>query len=279
MRQQRLLVAVLAVAIIAAALSIIAISRTSRPGPATEPVVPRPADETAAAGSPGSSESRAGSLEGLPECDFSQFAAAPEYTAVVSQAADLLGEGQPVWIIGYKSTRLDELGYPQDVAYFTLARLNASRKGWEEWFSIPAPDGEGEIDEQSIMAVGDINEDGKVELVLRFYGFGVSARPENTYVFRITEEGSEPASEPFPIEATSDDTITLDQFYGEYPGLEFVLARAVMGDEPHAGPHRYRIAVWAWVHGMYRKVKAWDTNRTYADGILAIEDAFNITFD
>jgi hypothetical protein len=279
LKQRRLLAGVLALAVLVAAASIFAIFRSLRPGAKGEPVVPRPPTEAAAPGPAGTPSHAGGSLEGLPPCDFSQFAAGPEYAAVVSQAADLLGEGQTVWIIGYKSTHLDELGYPRDVAYFTLARLNASRTGWEEWFSIPAPDGEGAIDEQSIMAVGDINDDGSSELVLRFYGFGVSSRPENTYVFRITEEGSEPASQPFPIEATSDDALTLDDFYREYPGSEFVLARAVMGDEPHAAPHRYRIAVWAWVNGLYRKVKTWDTKRAYRDGILAIEDALNITFD
>lgn len=278
-KQRYVLVAVLVVAIIAAALSLVAILRTARPGPQTEPVVPRPEHEASTPASAGASAPRVGSLEGLPDCDFSKFAAGPEYTPVVSQAADLFDGKETVWIIGYKTTQLDELGYPKDVAYFTLARLNASRTGWEEWFSLPAPDGEGEIDERSIMAVGDLNEDGHMELVLRFYGFGVSARPENTYIFRITEEGSQPLSQPFPIEATSDDALTMDDFYREYPGVEFVLARAIMGDEPHAAPHRYRIIVWAWNNGMYRKVKAWDTKRTFPDGILAIEDAFNITFD
>ncbi|MCX7598858.1 MAG: hypothetical protein N2512_08340 [Armatimonadetes bacterium] len=279
MKRQWLTLTVLAVAIMAAALSIIAISRALRPGPETEPVIPRPAEQPPAAGSVPTMPAQTGSLEGLPDCDFSKFAAGQEYTAVVSQAADLFGGKQTVWIIGYKSTELDEMGYPKDVAYFTLARLNASRTGWEEWFSLPAPDGEGEIDERSIMAVGDINEDGHMELVLRFYGFGVSARPENTYVFRITEEGSEPVSVPFPLEATSDDTITMEDFYGEYPGMELVLARAIMGDEPHGAPHRYRIGVWAWKDGMYREVKTWVTKRTFPDGILAIEDAFKIIFD
>jgi hypothetical protein len=219
------------------------------------------------------------SAAALPPCDYAQFASSPSYAPVVTEQADLLGDGKFEWLIGFRSRNLDELGYPKDEAYFTFARYDAGKGAWEEWFSFPAPQGEGSIDEQSVMCVGDMNNDGKVEVALRLYGYGVSSRPENTYVLAITADGSDGITDPYPIEGSSDDTIMADDFYHGWPGMEIVQAKAIMGSEAHADAHRFHITVWGWKGGLYRKVKDSDTQKAFHDGTLAIEDALGVSFD
>ena len=210
----------------------------------------------------------------LPPCDFYPFSCGGQYDAVVSRLVDLDGDGVPEWIIGYQCNSFDDLDFPADPAYFTFAKLDAQRQTWEEWFNIPAGDGEGALDEDSIPLAEDLSGDGHVEVVLVMYGFGVSSRPENVYVYSIRNGGSEEASRPCPIPTSSDDTIVFADVDPDYPGKELLWAQALHGDEAHAEPHRYRIITLAWLNGLYREVDSWTTKATHAGGGAALEDAF-----
>lgn len=210
----------------------------------------------------------------LPACDFYQFSCGGQYDAVVSRLADLDGDGVPEWIIGYQCNSFDDLDFPADPAYFTFAKLDSQGRAWTEWFNIPAGDGEGALDEDSIPLAENLSGDGYVEVVLVMYGFGVSSRPENVYVYSIRNGGSEEASRPCPIPTSSDDTIVFADVAPDYPGKELLWAQALPGEEAHAEPHRYRIITLAWLNGLYREVDSWTTKTTHPDGAAALEDAF-----
>lgn len=218
-------------------------------------------------------------LADLPPCDFYLFSCGGQYDAVVSRLVDLDGDGVPEWIIGYQCNSFDDLDFPADPAYFAFAKLDAQGRAWKAWFDIPAGDGEGALDEDSIPLAEDLSGDGNVEVVLVMYGFGVSSRPENVYVYSIRNDGAEEASRPSPIPTSSDDTIVFADVAPDYPGKELLWAQALPGEEAHAAPHRYRIITLGWLNGLYRQVDSWATDATYAGGAAALEEAFGIEVD
>ena len=188
----------------------------------------------------------------VPPCDPEAFALTG-YQVMAHASADLDGDGTPEEIIGCQGVQKDELGEPTEPAYFTLARWTAS--AWEEWLSIPSPGEERFVEEGSIVSTEDLNEDGVVELVLRFCGFGVSSRPEPVYVWRIVNGAAEEAVDGGGVMATSDDGLIIQDMDLNYPGRELIFAFMEWGEgEAHFEPHRYRIAVYGWAKGLYRKV-------------------------
>ncbi len=187
----------------------------------------------------------------LSPFDPQQFVLAG-YEFRVTAAADLDGDGVEEHIVVSQSAITDELGEPQDPAYFTLAWFDGEK--WAEWLSIPAPGDERYVDDESMVAAEDLNDDGVVELALEFYGFGVSSRPETLYVWQVLDEGLEPAIEGEAVETSSDDGLMIEDLDLNYPGRELIFAIMQGGDEAHAAPHRYEIVVYGWAEGMYGPV-------------------------
>ena len=204
----------------------------------------------------------------LPACDPQPFAL-EGYEVKVAENADLDGDGQDECIVGCQGATVDEVGEPTDPAYFTLAHYADGE--WQEWFSIPAPGDERFVDEESVVAAEDLNDDGIVELALQFYGFGVSSRPQTLYVWQITDDGSESAIQGDAVAATSDDGLLVQDIDDRWPGQELVFAIAQMGDEAHAAPHRYKIVVYGWKDALYRKVATATPARKFAGHGAALE--------
>lgn len=275
--QTKLLVAIVILLVVAVAVGGLALYRTYRAAPPTEAAAPAsPAPGSHVVGPPAG---EAGNQKEAP-IDFDKFAAGGQYKAVCSEQADLLGDGNFEWIIGYQSAQTDDMGYPKDTAYFTLARYDAAKGDWVEWFSIPSPGNENALDDHSIRWIGDLRGDGKVEIGLVFYGYGVSSRPEPEYIYQITKDGAAvPFTDPFPIDKTSDDALTIDELLPEYPGQELALATAVMGGEAHSAPHRFKVTLFAWTNGLYRPVKSTTTSKSYPNAIAATEAVLQIDFD
>jgi len=203
-----------------------------------------------------------------PPCDAQQFAY-EGYEVKTTAYADLDGQGTHECLIGCQGTKTDDLGEPQEPAYFTVARYDG--KQWAEWFGIPAPGDERYVDQESVVATEDLNEDGVVELALQYYGFGVSSRPETLYVWRVTGEGLEGAIRGDAVETSSDDGLLIQDVDRRWPGREIVFAIAQIGDEAHAAPHVYRIVVYGWADGLYRKVASSTPRQEYAGSEAALK--------
>lgn len=174
------------------------------------------------------------------------------YAAVVSAQADLDLDGADEHIVGYQCTVTDDLGEPAGPAYFTIARLEEGV--WQEWIGVPAPSEETYVDSGSVIATGDINDDGTAELVLRFYSFGVSGRPANIYFWRVMNSDLQPAIVGGVAEMSSHDGFAMHDVDPNCPGPEFLFAWVDIGDEPQAEPHRYSIEVWGWGGKTYDQV-------------------------
>jgi len=196
----------------------------------------------------------------IPACSSEQFAIS-NYQVAGSDYVDLDMDGLEEFIIGYQYALTDDLGEPKEAAYFTVARWDGEQ--WQEWFSIPAPGDERYVDDGSIFSAGDINDDGVAELFLRFYGFGVSSRPETVYAWQVTNEGLEAAIPGESIEMSSDDHISLDYVSASHPGLEIIIAFAESGSEAHADAHPYRIEVYGWNGNTYEKISTQPAGRKY----------------
>ncbi len=81
-----------------------------------------------------------------------------------------------------------------------------------------------------------------------FYGFGVSGRPENIYVWRLFTEENElrPAIKGGCAETTNRDGLKFADCDEFCPGPEMVFATMQLGDEAMADAHAYSIEVWGW---------------------------------
>jgi hypothetical protein len=209
--------------------------------------------------------------------DFTHFARSG-YEAVCSDKGDLLGDGNVEWIVGYQTTRKDDMNYPADPAYFAVVRYDKAQGQWVDWFSLEAPGGEHGLDDKSIRGIGQ-KQGNQVFVELMFYGFGVSSRPEPVCLYEITADGAKPATEPFPIAKTSDDVVLSYDVSPNYPGDEEIFAQAVMGSEAHSAAHRYKLTTYGWKGGVYVPVKSQTTDKAYDNGIAAIENAFSIDFN
>jgi hypothetical protein len=279
--QTKLLVAILVLAAIAVVLLGFAVYRTFHVPPpeptATEVSAPAPAAkvEASPAGEKTPSTDAAAGAAGKP--DFAQFAK-DGYKAVCSDKGDLLGDGNTEWILGYQSTKMDDMQYPTSPAYFAFVRQDKASGGWSQWFTINAPNAEAALDEHSIRSIG-AKQGNQVFVELMFYGFGVSSRPEPVCLYAITPQGAKPATKPFPIAKTSDDVVVSYDVTPNYPGDEELLAQAVMGGEAHAAAHRYKVTTYGWKDGVYVPVNTKTTGKAYDNGIAAIENMFSVDFN
>lgn len=193
------------------------------------------------------------------------------YKPVLQQYADLDGDAVDECIIGYQYERTDEMGEPEEIAYLTLAKYRGRK--WEEWLSVPAPAGEKYCEEDSLVAARDVNQDGLIELIVRFYGFGVSSRPATVYVWQVAEDGLRPAIESEFVETSSGDKLVLRDVRPELPGDELVFSIAQPGREPATAPHRYRVVVYGWSDGQYRSVWTHTTQEAFATAEAALDTA------
>lgn len=228
---------------------------------AVEKPAPRPGQDA----EPEKAEETEG--EPAPQCPVSEFGD-PDSDVALESYVDLDGDGIDECVIGFQARTKDDVGEPVAPAYVELVKWDGSE--WTSWFSVPAPGGETFVDEDSLAIAEDINEDGVVELGIQFYHFGVSSRRENLYLWQVKDGGVEPAVEGDVIESTSDDEMLIEDVSASFPGSELVLARALMGDEAHAEPHRYEVSTYAWSSGMYRVVDTVTTEETFADPADAI---------
>ena len=190
------------------------------------------------------------------------------YKCTFSQSADLDRDGVKEYILGYQFEAAADLGEPKEVAYVTLAKKRGSQ--WSEWFSIPGPAGEKYCDKNSLVAAADLNKDGVVELVLRFYDFGVSSRPENLYVWQVKKEGLESVADQEPIELSSDDALGAEDTDLAYPGKELLVVVAQMGGEVHSAPHKYKVFTYGWTKGKYWKVASFTFNIKFTSAEKAL---------
>jgi len=235
-------------------------SRSGGEAPNRRPTPPPPAGRTTAE---------------VPPCDPAAFAQTG-YEVMTHASADLDGDGTPEEIIGCQGVQKDELGAPIEPPYFGIARWTGS--AWEEWFTIPSSGDEKFLEEGSIVSTEDLNEDGCVELVLRFYGFGVSSRPEPIYVRRIVNGAAEEAVDGGGVMASSDDALTIADMDVNFPGRELIFAFMEWGEgEAHVDAHRYRIAVYGWAKGLYRKVDSLSPAVKFRSAEAALEAYTNGT--
>ncbi|HCU37222.1 MAG TPA: hypothetical protein DGT21_17820 [Armatimonadetes bacterium] len=207
----------------------------------------------------------------IPPCMPGDFAI-DRFAPKVAGHVDLTMDGVDECIVGYQFTEVDDLGEPTEAAYFALLRYDGNTGHWQEWFSIPAPGDERFVDEESILAAGDINDDGIAELMLRYYGFGVSARPETLYIWQIIDDELTDAVAGGCVEMSSDDVVTMGEFGEAFPGPELLLARADMGDEAHADAHHYILKAYGWIGDGYAEVGDARTDTPVADPGAALAD-------
>jgi hypothetical protein len=241
-------------------------SAVSRPGPTGE--APPPGGEA-------ESEGDAGAGEQLPEPDFAEFNCGGQYEMVVSRDGDMDGDGRPEWVAGYQCTSQDDLGAPAEPAYLQFIRYDTAKSAWVPWVDIPAAERETALDESSILALDDLDGRPGLELVLQTYGFGVSSRPVYVYAYHMSAGGAEPACEPLPLQFSSDDTVLTYDVPGS-AGIELLVARALMGSEAHAAPHRYAVDIYGWTDAGLRRVSSQKTSRTYPSGAHALREMLGV---
>lgn len=207
----------------------------------------------------------------IPSCLPGDFAI-DRFGPKVAGHVDLTMDGIDECIIGYQFTEVDDLGEPTEAPYFALIRYDTTTGYWQEWFSIPAPGDERFVDEKSILAAGDINDDGIAELMLRYYGFGVSARPETLYIWQIVDGELAEAVDGGCVEMSSDDVVTMGEFGEAFPGPELLFALADTGDEAHADAHHYVLRAYGWIGDAYAEVGDARTDTPVADPGAALDD-------
>jgi hypothetical protein len=188
--------------------------------------------------------------------------------------ADLNGDGTDEVLVACQYSATDSVGEPKGAAYIAIARWTGSE--WEEWMCIGGESNETIVDDSSFVRAGDLNGDGKPELILRLYGFGVSGRPENVYVLRLLEDQSEPCIVGGMVELTSQDGFVVAEVDSNCPGPELLFANVQPSDGPEAGPHRFAVEAWGWSGDTYDYVSGQTPSKSFASGEDAIKAVYGV---
>jgi hypothetical protein len=208
-------------------------------------------------------------LPGLDPTDF----AAEGYEAQAVGEADIDGDGTSEGLLAFQGFEVDDVGEPIRPAYISIVRSDGS--SWQEWAKIVGENDERFADNDSLVRAGDINGDGTPELVLRFYGFGVSSRPENVYVYHLADDGTITSVVTGGCaQLTSKDGFVVAEVDGNTPGPELLFAFSQPDQGPEAGPHAFALEVWGWTGAEYEYVSGKTTSEKYASGADAISAAY-----
>lgn len=221
---------------------------------------------------PAGGDARPGSPTDLAEVDLSQFASDGQYDPVTSRQADVDGDGMPEWVALYQCASRDDMGMPTEPPYVQVIGWDERQRAWEALYDIPGERQATAVDEASLLAVGNLDGQPGLEVVLRAYGFGVSSRGEYVYIHHLRGESADPAMVPMPLETSSDDTVVLDDARPDLEGEELLVARALLGDEAHAAPHRYLLETYGWQGGFLELMGSRKTAKAYENGALALQE-------
>lgn len=210
----------------------------------------------------------------LPNLDPMEFAA-EGYEPTATGEADIDDDGVSEGLVVYQGFEVDSVGEPVRPAYISILRSEGS--GWQEWTKIVGENDERFADSDSLVRAGDINGDGTPELILRFFGFGVSSRPENVYVYQLLDDGSvTPVIVGGCVEMTSKDGFVVAEVDSTTPGPELIFALVQPSDGPESDPHRFAVEAWGWNGSEYEYVSGETTSTTYASGSDAIQAVYGV---
>jgi hypothetical protein len=220
----------------------------------------------------GSSGGADGGAAGLPNLNTADFAL-DGYEAQAVGEADTDGDGTNEGLIAFQYGTVDEVGEPLKVAYVSVVRWDGS--AWQEWAMVHGENDERFADNDSLVRAGDINGDGTPELIVRFYGFGVSGRPENVYVYHLADDGTLTSIvQGGCAQLTSKDGFAVADVDKNTPGPELLFAFAQPDQGPEAGPHAFALEVHGWTGSQYEYVSGKTTSEKYASGADAIAAAY-----